>query len=532
MAHFKGTATIKGLPDFTLTSENKSSSPITHNQPTSLDGRRSRFNPRRRPTPSPHTTPENEVTSEASLDQEPDRIPGVASGAILTLPPTTTVEPRLPPIVTYPPRRKPRVKSNLQIAQKNRWQRKKFGQNERLGKKVDIDLSNINFVAVTTTPEDVSDDDVADPVTERVPGLAVTAGVQYDDEAVTEVPGGISSTSTFEPPLTPDPIFEEAERDPELIPLRPDGKQPRVKSNIRARLANRGKLFNRNKLSRKVATVEASDQTRFEKSIDSNAQGLENKLNPDDKLPLVRPDGQTPRVKSDLKAKSRYVGDNGIKRKHPFRHSSRPKFSSSNRRGNKKPLITIRHQTDDDHNNISSSEDANNNHDEDGEDVSNTTSNTPINEDQKEEELQSLSVFNSSITDTQKPITSPNQSEDRGSNDTLSTSSSNSRRVSTALANLIEKHSKNRPASSPSSKESTPKPKSTFEPTPSPFSPTGSLSTRLFPLLSGQVLNTRALNPTASTRILNTRADQSSQATTEATVAVENSKESDSLPIV
>eukprot|EP00094_Tigriopus_californicus_P006170 TCALIF_05940-PA protein Name:"Protein of unknown function" AED:0.62 eAED:0.62 QI:0/0.33/0/0.5/1/1/4/0/1450 len=541
LAHFKGTATIKGLPDFTLTSANKSSSPITHNQPTSLDGRRSRFNPRRRPTPSPHKTLTNEQTTEAALAQEPARITGVASGAILTLPPTTTVEPRLPPIVTYPPRRTPRVKSNLQIAQKNRWQRKKPGQNERLGKKVNVDLSNINFVApdavtekviddVTERADDVVTEKAAVPVTKRVPGLAVTAGVRYEEEDVTENPRGISSTTTVQA-ITSDPIFEEAERDPELIPLRPDGKQPRVKSNIKARLANRGKLFNRNKFSRKVATVPASDQTRFEKSIDASTSSA-TKLNPDDHLPLVRPDGQTPRVKSDLKAKSRYIGNNGFKRKHPFRHRSRPKFSSSSRRGNKKPLITIRKQIQANNNNNNTDAD-DTEEDDDTADLSNTTLNTLINGDQKEEAQSSLSVSNSSITDTQKPVTNPSQSsEERRSNDTLNTSASNSRRVSTVLANLIEKHSKKRPDSSQSSLEVTPKPKSTFEPTPSPSSSSGSASTRLFPLLSGQVLNTRALNPTPTTRILNTRADQSSQAATEPTVAVKESQESDPLPNV
>ena len=97
--------------------------------------------------------------------------------------------------------------------------------------------------------------------------------------------------------------------------LKPDGRVPRVKADIKARLANKGKKQDHHTKKLGHLVRKGFNAGRSGKSIDvENDDAI---LNPDDDEPVVRPDGQKPRVKSNI------LLLNGGKRKNAFKHSTK-----------------------------------------------------------------------------------------------------------------------------------------------------------------------------------------------------------------
>merc|ERR1711953_588731 len=134
-------------------------------------------------------------------------------------------------------------------------------------------------------------------------------------------------------------LFSE---DPEV---KPDGRKPRVKSNIKQRLANNGK---NKKHKIPVPSDLFEPKNHGERSID-NSQLLENLIEDDqvkttsekptennltieqaiqinqssDLEPVVRPDGQKPRVKSNILAANNHNKKQENKKENNFRHSKK-----------------------------------------------------------------------------------------------------------------------------------------------------------------------------------------------------------------
>jgi hypothetical protein len=433
------------------------------NRPTkpTLTGSRTRFPPRGRPTPATSPSPpvvpveENEVfvtqappvTPTQRTTRQPVTLPlGVASSAVL--------DPKLPPIPTLPPdapvpaehvsfleknagrdgnrrrpgqqnnnnngggRRQPRVKSDLQQQQINRWSRKRKDDKKHARQNKSFDRSLVNFVT-TAQPKQFSlaenENDILDqednfneiddvsattfrpPISttgrpplqagptriagkrRRLPfGVAhanhrrpssptrrppfrstvrTTRSPKFEDSVAVEnsFATGIANQPTEATPTREEEdiandIFEEEEEEKETseeeeeeeenarvvnsnFNVRPDGRRPRVKSDIQARLKNQGKHFRNNQGRRRKQPVRVGlpesltddeEEPRRGKAVDLSDGG--NEINPDDDQPKVRPDGQKPRVKSDLLARQGGGGGSrhqGRRRKNRFRHSKR-----------------------------------------------------------------------------------------------------------------------------------------------------------------------------------------------------------------
>ena len=255
----------------------------------------------------------------------------------------STFQQEVPPISNFPSTTKPhsiRVKSNLQQQQKNRWHRNR--QAKKIGNvNNNVDRSKINFVSATTVAKPVIDNNFAPTI---APASAISNRFNF----------AANSDGT----ATPDPLDEQDEinsvtdineigndqsefvfESSTLPSVIPDGRAPRVKSNIKARLANKPKSHGHHRASHLVKkgfhdrNTPYSSRAGAGKSIDFDDESKEGNLpatndgpiiNTDDDEPVVRPDGQKPRVKSNLLAQQRGHGG-GSKNNHGFRHSKRVK---------------------------------------------------------------------------------------------------------------------------------------------------------------------------------------------------------------
>ena len=467
LAIAKGEVTIPGFPKHRTVSISSTST-----------GQRTRFPPRQRPTPAAASTTVEKsfqidvteapfpVTSTIRTARQPVTLPkGVASSTVLDpkLPPIPTLPPNSPPVehVSFlektagrdgtKPRpnnrnkknksknkggkRQPRVKSDLQLAQINRWRRKEQKKHARQNKS--FNHSQVNFVStgrsglirlvdkkeeeeeeafneINGEPEPTTRmprifASTVHPVTptwlpspapkSRRPGsrrrlpfgtpqqhrrLAAETTVSPEFRATirtTRSPKvdlssvensfatGLATQRTTQHPSTTTiaaaaAITQESEVDKDdkhqstkidsafkdkNISLKPDGRQPRVKSDIRARLSHQGKNKKnqrRHKQSlrsglprqddNRKSRVGAGKAINLDKEDDKLRPVVEeeeegNILNAKDDQPKVKPDGQKPRVKSDLALLHGGAGGGGNrggrrgqkKNKNKFRHSKR-----------------------------------------------------------------------------------------------------------------------------------------------------------------------------------------------------------------
>ena len=103
--------------------------------------------------------------------------------------------------------------------------------------------------------------------------------------------------------------------------MRPDGKAPRVKSNIKAKHANKGHSLTKHK-------VQIGDQSKPRlrsgsgRSIDFN-DGFVLSDDYDDSGPEVRPDGLKPRVKSNILAAAKTARRKDFSGSGKFKHSKK-----------------------------------------------------------------------------------------------------------------------------------------------------------------------------------------------------------------
>ena len=392
-----------------------------------------RFPPRQRPTPATPRTTTTTTTRKPPVRLNP--------------PPTTFADPEIPPIVTYPPgegpfslsTRRPRVKSDLQLAQRNMWRRKpKTNQNRgndvRVGDRKNKSVNSFSSDSENSLDSELADEEEAEeeedyyvyeeeetppPTTTRRPtvrprqrgGLTfrprqrggrgrvstllpineevrtttfrprtngrrvstllpivttgapearggrsstllplVTAGNFIDPEGISV--SGISVTPSYDdsstteaPEAAGDDVGNDGGRFNQQFAgtvrpfLRPDGRAPRVKSDLKALLANNGKAQRNPKAGRRVeqtdtprfAKVFGLERTRAGKAIDESGDDNNNiinninVINSDDDEPVVRPDGQKPRVKSDIKARLANRG-NHAKAGHRVDGAERPRF--------------------------------------------------------------------------------------------------------------------------------------------------------------------------------------------------------------
>jgi hypothetical protein len=115
---------------------------------------------------------------------------------------------------------------------------------------------------------------------------------------------------------------EDEEEENQTIPtlkIIPDGRAPRVKSNIK------NKRKQKNKFSTRIGNRRKGKGLNLEvDGLDDSLNDISPSLNRDEEGPEVRPDGRTPRVKSDIKAKKAHVGKLSDKKNKPgFRHSKK-----------------------------------------------------------------------------------------------------------------------------------------------------------------------------------------------------------------
>ncbi len=240
------------------------------------------------------------------------------------------------PATTEQPRRKPRVKSNIQLAQRNRWRSSTKANRKKLGrqsKSFDDESRVVNFVTTTVSPLfKVSASTVASA---SAAPIQITLGLLSPRATERNTPAAETTTKATEAAAATtekaaeekvESAFEEVQ--PEV---RPDGRRPRVKADIRIQLANSGQdKSKRKKQPLKTGLPGIGGLTRSRagagRSIDLDDEGEKNfvaneVINPDDDEPKVRPDGQKPRVKSDLIN----IGGNGGKWRNRFRHSTKVK---------------------------------------------------------------------------------------------------------------------------------------------------------------------------------------------------------------
>lgn len=115
---------------------------------------------------------------------------------------------------------------------------------------------------------------------------------------------------------------EDEEEENQTIPtlkIIPDGRAPRVKSNIKNKRKPKHKFSTRigNRRKGKGLNLEVD-------GLDDSLNDITPSLNRDEERPEVRPDGRTPRVKSDIKAKKAHNGKLSDKKNKPgFRHSQK-----------------------------------------------------------------------------------------------------------------------------------------------------------------------------------------------------------------
>jgi len=286
--------------------------------------------------------------------------------------------------------RKPRVKSDLQIQQISRWSRK--GQQSRRAKQGRRTLDTPSNVVFVTTPgplqfstvanfippedesfnaidnaDQVASATTAVPIVTSSPALPIVASTtrrprsfgrpgrdfgkrpnvlrrpQHVRDAIFATPSPFVSGAPDDSPVattTPVPPVEEvAEEETSVLDddddepsVRPDGRRPRVKANIKARNSNnrwrQGQRGRKSKAPLRVGLPGTSQEEREAKAINlDEADAVEESndvINPDDVEPRVRPDGQKPRVKSDI-LRRQGGGRRRGHRKNQFRHSKKVK---------------------------------------------------------------------------------------------------------------------------------------------------------------------------------------------------------------
>ena len=365
---------------------------------TGTGGQRTRFPPQNRPTPAGLTGGRNKkvtlqpVSKPVTKPFTPTPNPrnnqlrtATASASVLGTRHTPDADGNfpLPPIPTHAPR-KPRVKSNLKLAHANRWKKGNHGNGNKakLGRKSkNFDRSKIDFVSyegdlavesstivnlplntLNVKQEKYVSNHAFTPVgtTAILPEVttasapATTTEQPYSDNELKgkkkkQHGGGHRKQKSHQEEEHDGEEHQEVEEDAEVVEekkvlksvfqdsnirthFNPDGRKPRVKSNIKARLANSGKA-SKNRFRHKVSLsrVGAGRSIDFEDPpVDNNDANLitlpiepDQIVNADDTEPVVRPDGQKPRVKSNLKLISNRHKNNSWRKGAGFRHSKK-----------------------------------------------------------------------------------------------------------------------------------------------------------------------------------------------------------------
>lgn len=135
---------------------------------------------------------------------------------------------------------------------------------------------------------------------------------------------------TAGPPAEPQPKEQTTQRTVPVLRINPDGRTPRVKSNQRNKKNNLKKknFRNRRKQFQRERTGRSQDIDADEVN---SVEGSDSDESDDYVEPELRPDGKKPRIKSNLKAKQLAMGKNqsGKAKKGGFRHSKRVQHHSS-----------------------------------------------------------------------------------------------------------------------------------------------------------------------------------------------------------
>ena len=217
-------------------------------------------------------------------------------------------------------RRKPKVKSNILQAIRNKGKNRKFKEGFRSNNGFRTNLKFINNDDKESSNNDESNlADNSPNIVERSTISSVPSNQLNEDGTSRKI----------------DVIFTNTDIDAKPS-VRPDGRKPRVKSNIRAKHARKGKSLTKHKVDiDPLFSGSGGQNVRVGKSVVS-FDDTTNVLDYDTE-PEVRPDGQKPRVKSNILAAAklkaiRHKTSEGLQGQHSFKHSkkvlttSRPKF--------------------------------------------------------------------------------------------------------------------------------------------------------------------------------------------------------------
>ena len=244
--------------------------------------------------------------------------------------------------------RKPRVKSNLSLAKKNN----RFKNSNKISQKVKQNDFRSRFFRNRNRFKSIKKEEESQLTT------TTTAEPETTERPISETtkrPNQIKSKQTSDKSrLSFADLFGESS-------VRPDGRKPRVKSNIKQKLANNGRPFDnshkiavpsdlfepKNHDKRKINTNNIVEELNeilspkvFKNATSSKKSLLQQlksgdidpiKINQSsgDNEPVVRPDGQKPRVKSNILAnQNSNYGGGGKKKNYQFRHSKKVESAS------------------------------------------------------------------------------------------------------------------------------------------------------------------------------------------------------------
>ena len=224
--------------------------------------------------------------------------------------------------------RAPRVKSNILQAIRNKGRRKKFREGFKTNLRFLNTNSNNNLGSNLDNKQSLDND--FKNIVERSTISSVQPpelnNVQAPELNNKEIRGKINVIFSADSQIDAKPS------------VRPDGRKPRVKSDIRAKHAKKGKSLTKHKVAIDPFNDSGNQNIRVGKSVVSFEDNV-NILDYDTE-PEVRPDGQKPHVKSNilaaakLKATRKSTSD-GLKGHNSFKHSRkvittrRPKFLQS-----------------------------------------------------------------------------------------------------------------------------------------------------------------------------------------------------------
>ena len=215
-------------------------------------------------------------------------------------------------------RRRPRVKSNILQAIRHKGRNRKFKEGFKTNLKFINNNRNKNFLSAHKEDRVVSENNEQNIVERST--LASVLPSQLDNNGIPRKINVIFSTKS------------DIDSKPSV---RPDGRKPRVKSNIKAKHSKKGKSLTKHRVDIDPISDSGSQNIRVGKSIISFDKAVH--ILDYDTEPEVRPDGLKPNVKSNILAAAklkatRHKTNEGLQGQHSFKHSKkvitthRPKF--------------------------------------------------------------------------------------------------------------------------------------------------------------------------------------------------------------